>query len=80
LSSANLPLAGIGMPGCTLLADPLVLELISGPGTAAVWTFNVPGTPSLFGATFFNQGFSLDPGANMLGFAASNAGRGTLGF
>ncbi len=33
-----------------------------------------------FGARFDNQAFSLDPGANSFGFAASNAATGKIGF
>ncbi|HEX6810881.1 MAG TPA: hypothetical protein VF384_04585 [Planctomycetota bacterium] len=74
------PLAVIGMPGCELLADPLILNLVSAPGTSATWSWALPALPALFGASFFNQAFSLDPAANPFGFTASNGGAGWIGY
>jgi hypothetical protein len=84
ITSGSLPLpldlTGIGMPGCNLLVDPLVAIALTGPGSVATWSWAIPNVQSLFGATFFAQGFSFDPGANAFGFAASNGAVGTLGF
>ena len=49
-------------------APPLVL--------VQMFSFAVPPVP---GATFFNQAFALDPGANALGLTTSNGGRGVIG-
>ena len=74
-----LPLDAIGMPTCTLLAAPELLDLVVGTQTAT-WSVALPATASLAGLEFFNQAFSLDPATNSLGLVASNAGRGVLGF
>jgi hypothetical protein len=74
-----LPLGVIGMPGCSLLVDPLVSFVLVGPGTSATWAFVVPNQQSLFAVQFFSQAFSLDPSANAFGFAASNGTTATLG-
>jgi hypothetical protein len=67
------------MTGCTQYVDALVLNYITG-STTATWSWSIPNTPSLFGARFYNQAFSLDPGANSFGFTASNAATGKIGF
>jgi hypothetical protein len=74
-----LPLDAIGMPTCTLLAAPELLDLVVGTQTAT-WSVTLPATASLAGLEFFNQAFSLDPATNSLGLVASNAGRGVIGF
>ncbi|HEX5051984.1 MAG TPA: hypothetical protein VFZ65_09445 [Planctomycetota bacterium] len=70
----------VGMTGCNLLADPLVLAVLVGAGNSADWSWSLPSTRSLFGQSFFAQAFSLDPGANAFGFTASNGGAGWIGF
>lgn len=72
-------LAVLGMPGCELLVDPVVLDTLVGAGHAATWTWQVPSAPSLAGLAFFNQAFAFDPPANAFGFTASNGGAGVLG-
>ena len=74
------PLDPIGMPGCMLLADPLILTLVVGAGNSATWSWALPSTPDVFGFSFFNQAFSLDPAANSFGFTASNGGAGFIGY
>jgi hypothetical protein len=82
-SSGGLPLpldlAAIGMPGCNLLADPLVTEVAVGTGSSATWAFAIPNQPSLVGFVVYGQGFSLDPSANAFGFTATNGARMKLG-
>ena len=75
-----LDLSIIGMSGCSQLVDALVLDLVSATGSTATWSWPIPNTGSLFGYSFFNQAFVLDPAANPFGFTATNAGIGTLGF
>ncbi|HEX5051808.1 MAG TPA: hypothetical protein VFZ65_08560 [Planctomycetota bacterium] len=72
-----LPLAGFGFPGCDLLVDPILSDLIAGAGTTATWSFVIPMAPTLAGFEIFNQGASLDPGPIFLKF--SNGGRAVLG-
>ncbi|MEO6593724.1 MAG: hypothetical protein ABIP94_03105 [Planctomycetota bacterium] len=72
-----LPLAGLGFPGCNLLVDAVLTDLVSGSGTTASWSFAVPPANSLRGVQLFNQGASLDTGPAFLAF--SNGGRAVLG-
>lgn len=74
-----LDLTAIGMPGCNLLADPLVTQVAVGAGTTAIWQFAIPNQPSLIGFVVYGQGFSLDPNANAFGFTASNGARMKIG-
>ena len=69
----------IGMTGCNLLADPVVLEVAAGVAPNAAWSFAIPNIPSALGVVLFGQGFSLDPSANPFGFTASNAARIKIG-
>lgn len=75
-----LNLSFLGMTGCTQYVDTLVLDFVTSASSTATWSWSIPNDTSLFGLVFFNQGFSLDPGANSFNFAASNAAMGTLGF
>lgn len=71
-------LAGNGFPGCDLLVDPLVTQLLIGAGNTATWNFPIPLSTAYAGIQFFNQGVSVDNAAP--GAAFSNAGRGVIGF
>lgn len=73
-----LPLASFGFPGCDLLVDPVVLDVVIGAGTSASWSLALPSTPALAGTDLFNQGASLEPGTAFLAF--SNATKSRLGF
>lgn len=74
-----LPLDPIGMNGCTLFAEALVLDLLVAGGTTTTWTLALPGGAALLGLRFYNQGLVLDPAANGLGFTISNAAVATIG-
>jgi hypothetical protein len=69
----------IGMTGCTLLADPLVSQVVSGSPPTVTWSLAVPNDPALIGFVLFGQAFPLDPAANPFGFTASNAARIKVG-
>ena len=73
-------LAALGMPGCTLLASPdaLIGTTANAAGVASV-PWSLPAAPAFVGLDFFSQAFTLDPPANALGAALSNAGAGRLG-
>ena len=73
-------LAAVGAPGCELLVsvDATRLALTDGAGEAAV-PISVPNVTSLLDAAFFEQFAVLDPAANSLGVALSNAGAGVVG-
>ena len=63
------------MTGCSLLADPLVLEVAAGVAPNAAWSFAIPNVPAVLGIVLFGQGFPLDPPANPFGFTTSGYGR-----
>lgn len=73
-------LASLGMPGCNLLASPdaLVATTASAVGVASL-AWSLPNNTAFVGVDFFSQAFTLDPPANALGAALSNAGAGRLG-
>ncbi|HEX6812322.1 MAG TPA: hypothetical protein VF384_11910 [Planctomycetota bacterium] len=83
LSGGVLPLpfdlTAIGMTGCNLLADPLVLEVAIGTAPTAPWSLAIPPDVSLIGTVLYGQGFGFDPAANPFGFTASNGARLKLG-
>jgi hypothetical protein len=74
-----LPLDGLGMLGCVLLAEPLLTDLLVGSGATLDWSLALPAGPALLGATFFQQALVLDPAANTFGFVASNGAAATIG-
>jgi hypothetical protein len=82
-SSGGLPLpldlTPLGMPGCNLLADPLVTDLVAGTGPSVLWGLPIPLQPALVGLKLYGQAFSLDLPANAFGFTASNGARFKIG-
>jgi len=68
----------LGAPGCFLRASPDGSLLLLGTPTAT-WSLPVPNDPGLLCVQFFNQAFTLDPGANALGAIASDAYSGIVG-
>jgi hypothetical protein len=74
-----LPLGSFGMPGCSLLADPLATVFLVGAAQSATWNWNVPNGAGFFGLQFYNQAFVLDGPANAAGLTASNGGAGWIG-
>ena len=76
----NISLAGIGAPTCTLLSSlDLLLVVPTGANGAATLALPIPNDMRLVGATFFNQFAVIDAGANSLGIAFSNGGKGIIG-
>lgn len=73
-------LAPFGMPGCVAYTSAELFAVVGANAGTATWTWPVPNAPQLFGVQFFQQGLSIDPGANATGLVASNAGVGTLGW
>ena len=62
-----LPLAGAGMPGCTLYTRPeSVYPFMTGQGSVDL-NFTVPNVPGLAGANVYAQAFFQQPGLNPLG-------------
>ncbi len=68
------------MPGCKLFVSADVfLSLKNNAGTARC-DLAIPTTPKFLGKSFYLQRLVLDPKANPLGVALSNAGKATIGF
>jgi hypothetical protein len=67
-----LPLASIGMPGCTLLASLDVGLALPVPASVLQQQVPLPNVPAVLGMELFAQGFDLDAGANPAGITASN--------
>ena len=74
-----LDLTVFGMPGCSLLADPLVTLLLVSATSTASHTMGFPADPTLQGLNVFLQAFPLDGTANPAGITVSNGGRARLG-
>lgn len=79
--SAPLPasLTNLGMPGCDLLVELLLLDVVAATGTTLAWSLPLPPGGALLGLRFYQQGFVVDPAANTFGLAASNGAAGTIG-
>ena len=65
-------LAGVGMPGCTLQVDPVIIDAFLASGTTGTWSRPLPNTAGLLGQTIYCQGAALAPGANALELIVSN--------
>jgi hypothetical protein len=74
-----LPLAVIGMPGCTGYVSLDLSFLLTSQNGACTWTIPIANNPALAGLQFFVQGLVLDIGVNPAGLVASNAGAGLVG-
>jgi hypothetical protein len=74
----GVPLAPIGMPGCSAFVSPDLFVALAAFGTAQFAT-NVPPNPGLFAAELFAQGISLDAAANAAGLTVSNAVKAVIG-
>ncbi|MBK8974525.1 MAG: trypsin-like serine protease [Planctomycetes bacterium] len=73
-------LAGIGAPGCSLLASTEVNEgaVTNGNGEGAR-SYTIPTLPALVGAKLYHQWLVVDPGVNTLGVVASDGLETTIG-
>jgi len=69
LTNPNLPLAGIGMAGCTQYTNGIATVLFFTPASSVV--LNVPTNPSFVGVHVLCQGATYSPGSTQLGFLAS---------
>jgi hypothetical protein len=77
-ATTSLPLAAVlpqGLPGCTLLATPDVLQLVLPGNSAARARIDIPPTAALVGANFVHQHIvlGLDLLGNLLTLSGSNA-------
>ena len=74
-----LDLGSIGMPGCMLLADPIVTDVAIGTAPTVTWVLFVPNNTALIGYKLFGQTFPLDAAVNTFGLTASNGARINVG-
>ncbi len=72
-------LSVLGMNGCQLHVEHLLLEVVPATGTTAMWSVAIPALPTLAGRVFYNQAAVFDPTANAFGLVMSNAGAALLG-
>ena len=73
------PLTALGMPGCTLQVDPVLIDAFLGIGNTATWSVAIPNTATALGVTIYCQGAALDVGANALGLITADHGAMLLG-
>jgi hypothetical protein len=74
-----LSLGPVGMPGCSLLVDPVATRLVLGVANAVTWNLSIPFAAALHGAEFYQQAIVPDPGANAAGLTVSNGARCRIG-
>jgi hypothetical protein len=65
-------LAPIGMVGCTLQVDPVLIDAFLASGATATWNRPIPNDPLLLGQTIYCQGAAFDTGANAANLIVSN--------
>jgi len=75
-----LSLDSLGMPGCQLFADAMLVDTLFATGATATWSWTLPAGSQLLGVRFYQQGFVFDPAANAAGLVASNAAAATIGW
>lgn len=73
------PLDAIGMTGCLLQVDLLILDVVLATGSNGLWTLPIPNNPVLAATEFFAQGGALDLPANTFGITVGNYGHAVLG-
>lgn len=72
-----LDLTPFGIPGCSLLADPVSTAFLVGTGGVATWTLSIPAGTTFVGFELFNQAISLD---TVPPLSFTNGGRACIGF
>lgn len=78
----NLPLnlTPFGAPGCTLYTSlDIIFGMASNSNGSVKLNIPIPNVAALIGIIFYNQAFVVDPSANALGLAWTNAGEGKIG-
>jgi hypothetical protein len=74
-----LPLAFLGMPGCSLRVSPDVTIAVVGAGGTGAVPFPIPNNPIFVGFTFHTQALAIDPGINAFGASMSAAATAVVG-
>ena len=72
-------LAALGMPGCMLQVDALIIDAVFATGTSATWTLNIPVDPTLLTQQFFSQCGAFDIGVNAANLTVGNYCAATIG-
>ncbi|MCK5941483.1 MAG: vanadium-dependent haloperoxidase [Planctomycetes bacterium] len=75
----KLDLTSIGMPGCELGLDIIVLDVVNQTAGEGQWALPIPNTPAWIGQSIWHQAVGFDPAANALGYITSRTGRGLVG-
>ena len=79
--AAPIPLAAIGMPGCSLGIQVDAVALLAGQGAEATFQMPIPDQVNLVGLHFYQQALVLDPAAgNGFGAVVSEASEGVIGY
>ena len=78
-TSHEAPLAALGMPGCMLQVDALIIDAVFATGTSATWTLNIPVDPTLLTQQFFSQCGAFDIGVNAANLTVGNYCAATIG-
>ncbi|MCB9876202.1 MAG: hypothetical protein H6835_01260 [Planctomycetes bacterium] len=72
-------LASLGMPGCTLQVDSVLVDAFVAVGISGTWLRPLPDDAALLGRQIFCQGAALDLGANAFGAIVADHGVMTIG-
>jgi len=75
-----LDLSFAGLTGCNLYVSTEMTIPLAAAGGVAGLTWVVPYDPTLFGARFYNQGISIDPGQNAAGLVMTNGIAAQVGY
>ncbi|MEC8251990.1 MAG: vanadium-dependent haloperoxidase [Planctomycetota bacterium] len=74
-----LDLSAVGMPGCQLGLDMIVMDAVGQVNGGGQWALAIPNSSLFLGASIWHQAVALDPGANALGLITSDTGEGVVG-
>jgi len=77
--SPALDLTAVGMPGCQLGVDMIIMDTVAQSGGGGQWSLPIPNVPLFLGVSVWHQAVGLDPGANSVGLITSNTGQATVG-
>lgn len=72
-------LSAVGMPGCQLGLDMIVLESVLQIGGSGQWALPIPNSSLFLGMSVWHQAVALDPTVNSLGLITSDTGEGVIG-
>jgi hypothetical protein len=74
----------LGMPGCRLLVDPVIIESFPAQQPMPLWSYAIPSNINLLGLRFYAQAMLLDPlvpnPQNTMQAVMTNALEGVIGY